>query len=99
MRATLIGLSSLLFITPAVTDDDHLDKPPLADNFEYLKKGLLESLHPMNGSYTQWSPHWIPADCKSMTEDNNMSAIDVEVFDVRYSDVSTRDCILLGQKH
>lgn len=89
MRATLIGLSSLLIITLAVTDDDHLDKPPLADSLDYLQKGLLESLHPMNSSYTKWSPHWIPADCKSLTEDNNMSATDVEVFNVRYSDVST----------
>lgn len=97
MRATLIGLSSLLIITLAVTDDGHLDKPPLADNLDYLQKGLLESLHPKNSSYTKWSPHWIPADCKSLTEDNNMSAIDVEAFSVRYPDVSTRICILWEQ--
>lgn len=96
MRATSIGLSSLLVITLAMTDDT-LDKPPLADNLDYLQKGLLESLHPVNSSHTRWSPQWIPADCKGMTEDNNMSAIDVEVFSVRYSDVSTSVCVLWEQ--
>ena len=75
---------SALF-TLAVTD--HLDKPPLADNLDYLQNGLLQSLQTTDGWYTQWGPDWIPADCKAMTEDANLSTTDVEVFNVQYDDV------------
>ena len=78
-------VSASAFFTIAFTDP--LDKPPLADNLDYLQKGLLQSLHPTNGWYTQWGPDWIPADCKGMAEDANLSATDVEVFNVQYDDV------------
>ena len=84
MRAGSI-LSASTLVTLAVTDP--LDKPPLADNLDYLQKGLLQSLHPTQGWYTQWGPNWIPSDCKSMTEDANLSATDVDVFNVQYDDV------------
>lgn len=84
MRARSITSASALF-TLAVTDP--LDKPPLADNLDYLQKGLLQSLQPTEGWYTQWGLDWIPADCKGMTEDANLSATDVEVFNVQYDDV------------
>ena len=84
MRARSIIFASAL-ATLAVTDP--LDKPPLANNLDYLQKGLLQSLHPTQSWYTQWGPDWIPADCKGMTQDANMSAIDVEVFNVQYDDV------------
>ena len=87
MRARSI-LSAGALITTAVTEP--LDKPPLADNLDYLQKGLLQSLHSTNGWYTQWGPGWIPADCKGMTEDANLSSADVEVFNVQYDDVGTR---------
>ena len=79
MRATFIALSGSL-ITLASTGQ--LNKPPLEGNLDYLQKGLLDSLHPTNSWHLQWSPQWIPADCKSMTEYANLSAIDVDVFDV-----------------
>ena len=84
MRVQSTILASTL-ITLAVTDG--LDKPPLAENLDYLQKGLLQSLHPTNGWYTQWGPHWIPTDCKNLAQDNNFSAVDVDVFNVQYDDV------------
>ena len=84
MRARSFISASALF-TIAVTEP--LNKPPLTDNLDYLQKGLLQSLHPTDGWYTQWGPDWIPADCKSMTEDAKLSATDVEVFNVQYDDV------------
>ena len=80
---SIISASALLILAGA----DRLDKPPLADNLDYLQKGLLQSLPSTNGWYAQWVPNWIPADCKSLTEDANLSATDVEVFNVQYDDV------------
>ena len=77
MRAgSILPLSALVAL--AVTDP--LDKSPLADNLDYLQKGLLQSLQPTNGCYTQWGANWIPADCKRMAEYANLSATDVDVF-------------------
>ena len=87
MRARSI-LAVSAFVTLAVTDP--LDKPLLADSLDYLPKSLLQFLQPTNGWYTQWGPDWIPADCKSMAEDTNLSATDVDVFNVQYNDVGIR---------
>lgn len=85
MRTTFTALAGLL-VTLALTQS--LDKPPLESNLDYLQKGLLEYLQPVNNSYQKWDPAWIPADCKSLTENNNLSASDVEAFSVWYADVS-----------
>ena len=85
MRATFIGL--LCFLIKLAVTDDRLDKPPLAGNLDYLKKGLLEYLHPVHSSHTKWGPKWIPEACKDLTEDANLTATDVEVFNVQYDDV------------
>ena len=85
MRATLIGL--LCALTKLAVTDDRLDKPPLADDLDYLKKGLLEYLHPVKSSHTMWAPKWIPEACKNMTEDAHLTATDVEIFSVQYDDV------------
>lgn len=74
-----------------------LDKPPLETDLGYLQKGLMEYLGPVNSSYKQWPPGWIPADCKTMTENDtlalrgniSLSAADVETFNVTYDDVGT----------
>ena len=58
MRARSILPASAL-VTVAFTDP--LDEPPLAGSLDYLQKGLLQSLQPTNGWYTQWGPDWIPA--------------------------------------
>ena len=84
MRARSTIFASALF-TLAVTDP--LNKPPLADNLDYLQKGLLQSLQTTDGWYTQWGPDWIPTDCKVMTENAKLSSTDVEVFNVQYDDV------------
>lgn len=84
MRTRSIISASALF---TIACADSLDKPPLANNLDYLQKGLLQSLQPTNSWYTQWGPDWIPADCKSLTENANLSAIDVDVFNVQYEDV------------
>lgn len=76
-----------------------LDKPPLEASLDYLQKGLLEYLQPVNSSYTQWAPGWIPSDCKTMTEQANLSAADVDTFNVQYDDVCNHEIagILSGQ--
>ena len=86
MRATITAFLSI-FVSLALTQG--LNKPPLEGSLDYLQKGLLKSLQPVNSSYKQWDPAWIPADCKTLTENNNLSAADVETFNVRYGDVST----------
>lgn len=84
MRSALIGLATSL-ATLALTQ--RLDKPPLEPSLDYLQKGLLEHLGSVKSSYKQWGQGWIPADCKTMTEDANLSAADVETFNVQYVDV------------
>ena len=96
MRATLNAFASLL-VTLALTQ--RLDKPPLEPNLNFIATGFLQSLPSVKNSYTQWPRDWIPVDCESMVENANLSAIDVEVFNVTYDDVgaSVDVCILLNQ--
>lgn len=97
MRAISTAMLGTLFPL-ALTQS--LNKPPLEGSLDYLQKGLLESLHPLNSSYKQWDPAWIPADCKTLTENNNLSAADVETFNVWYGDVSTdTDVYALTDQH
>ncbi len=87
MRATFVGLAGSL-VTLALTQ--RLDKPPLEVDLDYLQKGLLENLHPVHSSFRKWAAEWIPADCKLMTENSNLSATDVRTFSVTYDDVSIK---------
>lgn len=84
MRATFVGLAGSL-VTLALTQI--LEKPPLEGGLDYLQKGLLEYLHPVHSSFDEWAAEWIPADCKSITENSNLSATDVRTFNVTYDDV------------
>ena len=90
MRAIFVALAGSL-VTLALTQS--LDKPPLEDGLDYLQKGLLEYLHPVHSSFDEWTAEWIPADCKSMTESNNMSATDVRTFNVTYDDVGIKTSV------
>ena len=101
MRATFITVTSSLLCTLARTQ--RLDKPPLAPSLDYLQRGLLEYLPPVPSSYEQWTGDWIPSDCKTLAEGSNMSAADVETFNVRYDDVGGGDrlcifCLFLSNQ-
>lgn len=87
MRAPLTAFVLSIMVSLAMTQ--RLNKPPLEGGLDYLQKGLLKSLQPVKSFYQKWDPAWIPADCKTLTENNNLSAADVETFNVWYDDVST----------
>lgn len=92
MHTTLITLTGFL-ATNALAQG--LDKPPLTDGLSFLQDGLLDHLHPVHSSHTKWGPGYIPIDCKTLTEQNNLSAADMEIYSVQYDDVGISvNCIL-----
>ncbi len=84
----LFSKTAALSVIGALASAQHLSKPPLANSLDYLNQGLLDALHSTPSNITQWAAGWIPADCKSMTEDAGLLASDVSTFSVHYIDVS-----------
>ena len=65
-----------------------LTKPPLESGLDYLQKGLMDNLHSVHSTNTQWKG-WIPTDCESMAKGSNLNPDDVSTFNVTYDDVSS----------
>ncbi|QKX57523.1 uncharacterized protein TRUGW13939_04637 [Talaromyces rugulosus] len=63
-----------------------LDKPPLSDNLDYLADGNNANLAVNQGTYQQWEAGTIPADCKSLGQEEGKDPNDFEVYDVTYGD-------------
>ena len=71
----------------AIAHAQSLNKSTLVDSLDYLQAGLMENIPSVPSVQKQWAAGWIPADCKSMTEDAKLSAEHVETFEVQYDDV------------
>lgn len=71
----------------AVAHSQLLDQPNLVDSLDYLQAALMANMPSVPSTQTPWSAGWIPADCKSLTEDEGLSAQDVKTFEVTYDDV------------
>lgn len=82
--ALAIALLSLGPLVSAQLEKPVMD-PELLGNS--LDQGLLDNLSPTDFTSDAWGAEWIPADCKKTVEDKGLSATDVEVFNVHYSDV------------
>ena len=81
---TLYMLAQLAALTVA-----RLNKPKLAKDLDYLKEGLDKNLPPVNSTVLRWTSEWIPEDCKRHAEQRNISAANIEIFDIYYDDCST----------
>lgn len=85
--------SSLLFgVALAATgsmlaNGQSLDKPALTDNLDYLMDGNNNNLASTESSYQQWDAGLIPADCKSIAQNEGKDPNDFEIYNVTYSDV------------
>ena len=88
---TKTSTTILLLASLATADIDpyaKLTKPPLAQNgFGYLKPGLMNAIPSVPHTVEAWGSGWIPADCKTLAENNNFSASDVQAYKVQYTDV------------
>ena len=71
-----------------VNPEAKLTKPPLEDDLDYLKAGMIEALGPVAHNSEQWAAGVIPADCKSLAEGEQFSAADLTAYQVTYADVS-----------
>ncbi|KAL8842394.1 MAG: hypothetical protein Q9170_000522 [Blastenia crenularia] len=87
MRITTI--STVVGVFTTLSSAQRLTKPALHPNLDYLQQGLLDNLHPTHSTWDQWGAGWIPADCKSMTQNAGLNPVDVETFNVHYDDCST----------
>lgn len=75
----------------AVAHAQDLTKPALDKDLGALQYGLMASIGSVPQVSKKWPAGWIPADCKKMTEEANLSPADVETFEVQYTDVSSVD--------
>ncbi|KKK21929.1 hypothetical protein AOCH_000188 [Aspergillus ochraceoroseus] len=77
---------SAMAILCTVVQAQTLDKPALTPNLDYLLQGNTDNLQPAASHYGKWEDGWIPADCKSIAEDQQLNPTDFEVYDVFYGD-------------
>ncbi|KAI4252382.1 MAG: hypothetical protein LQ352_004318 [Teloschistes flavicans] len=80
---------SLAILAASVHADEwaKLDKPPLADNLDYLAQGLLDNYPTVHSSLDAWGNNgWIPQECKTAAEQAQHSAFDINTYEVHYDD-------------
>ncbi|KAL9614047.1 MAG: hypothetical protein Q9167_001462 [Letrouitia subvulpina] len=85
----MIQLAAVATALVALTQAQQLSKPPLRNNLDGLQQGLLDNMHPTHSTWDKWGAGWIPADCKTMTQNAGLNPVDVETFNVHYDDCST----------
>jgi hypothetical protein len=51
-----------------------------------LDQGLLNHLAPTHSKYSNWGSGWIPADCKALAIQQNLSPYDIIPFNIEYED-------------
>lgn len=82
-----ISIGVLLSIDMRVfAQDTHTAIDPSIDFSGAVDEGLLNTLSPTGSFWDHWEDGWIPQDCKSIAEENGVSAGDMEVFNVYYDD-------------
>ncbi len=85
MALAALGLSSL-----AYGQSQKLTKPVLEQSLDYLQKGLLDNLGPIDHTTNQWNG-WIPQECHKMATDNHFDPNHVSTYNVTYNDVRPFD--------
>ncbi|OJD32605.1 conidiation-specific protein (con-13) protein [Diplodia corticola] len=77
-------------LTTSVVADAGLNAAVAFDNgLGSLDQGLLDNLHAPHYDLSVWAPGWIPQDCKDIVEGQNLSASDVTIWNVNYTDCSS----------
>ncbi|KAL2871414.1 uncharacterized protein BJX67DRAFT_377189 [Aspergillus lucknowensis] len=78
-------VAALAALSPARAAD--LDKPALTSNLDYLLEGNVNNLPSNGGPYWgKWEAGLMPADCKSIAEDQGLNPTDFEVWDIFFND-------------
>ncbi|KAL9613819.1 MAG: hypothetical protein Q9167_001666 [Letrouitia subvulpina] len=88
MYVQSLGFAATVFSALSLVDGQRLDKPPLTNDLEYLRPGLLDNLPSVNQNHDKWGDGWIAQDCKNMAEEQGLNAADVETWNVKYDDVN-----------
>lgn len=70
----------------ALTFAAQLQNAPLSSSLDYLHDALVEYLPLPTATVVRWSPGWIPVDCQSVAYAKKFFEIDIEVYDVHYTD-------------
>ncbi|KAL5043456.1 hypothetical protein BDW71DRAFT_188118 [Aspergillus fruticulosus] len=86
INKSLLLAAALAAVSPARADGT-LSKPALTDNLDYLLDGNVASLPSNGGPYWgKWEDGLMPADCKSIAEDQGLNPTDFEVWDIFFDD-------------
>ncbi|KAI4107001.1 MAG: hypothetical protein L6R37_001894 [Teloschistes peruensis] len=88
LSRTSISLALTLLAAFVHADEwTKLDKPPLANNLDYLANGLLDHYPTVHSSHDPWGNNgWIPQECKTAAETAKLSASDMNTYEVHYDD-------------
>lgn len=90
MRSPLAFGTVLATALPLLATAQRLNKPALTPNLDYLEQGNIDNLHPTHSTWDKWGPGWIPADCKSIAQNEGKNPDDFEIYNVHYDDVCIR---------
>ncbi|KAL1985276.1 hypothetical protein VTN96DRAFT_8075 [Rasamsonia emersonii] len=88
MRSPLAFGTVLATALPLLATAQRLNKPALTPNLDYLEQGNIDNLHPTHSTWDKWGPGWIPADCKSIAQNEGKNPDDFEIYNVHYDDCS-----------
>ncbi|KAI4270971.1 MAG: hypothetical protein LQ337_006347 [Flavoplaca oasis] len=70
----------------ALAASQELTKPPVQDNLDNLKQGLVNNLKVTQSSREKFRAGWMPKVCKDIANDEKRNPADFQIWKVKYND-------------
>ncbi|KAL8858946.1 MAG: hypothetical protein Q9178_004625 [Gyalolechia marmorata] len=86
MRVSSLPFAGVFF--SVLVASQRLTKPPLQQNLDNLKQGLVNNLKVTPHTKERLAAGWMPARCKVVANEENLNPADFQVWRVRYNDCS-----------
>ncbi|KAK3192075.1 hypothetical protein K4F52_001702 [Lecanicillium sp. MT-2017a] len=85
-KSSLALAASFTSLASARLDKPVINPPFPGGGLDSLSQGLLDNLKPTHSTSDDWTPGWIPKDCKAIAEGSGFSANDITPFNIHYDD-------------
>lgn len=84
----ITSISTTVALLAALVSSQRLTKPPLQQNLDNLQAGFANNLRVVTSTRTAFQAGYIPSDCKTIAQREGFNPADIQVWNVKYADVS-----------
>ena len=87
MKMHISSLAIVGAFFTALAASQELTKPPVQDNLDNLKRGLVNNLKVTQSSREKFRAGWMPKVCKDIANNEKRKPADFQIWKVKYNDV------------